>query len=297
MGDSSSEPDLHLSPDTEVFDSNIILKRKKVAVDSLEGISKTMQTMFSGLQVMFQDLKASHNEQFLQIKNDMNSLKEQNEHLLASNLEIKSSVSKIIQDHNELKTRVESLENSNTKSADYIRTLEQQLETVDRKIRETSIEIHNLPTENNTQMLSLIGKLHTFLNINYKPSDLRNALRLPSKINKPRPIILEYTNMEKKMEFLRAYKQFIKNNNEKKLTSACLGLSTENSAIYVNDLLTRKAKNLHYLARQFVKSRNWKYCWTSRGKVFIRKDDGQPSVEVKSAEQIAKLYKDMLSDI
>ncbi|KAJ0182239.1 hypothetical protein K1T71_001608 [Dendrolimus kikuchii] len=90
---------------------------------------------------------------------------------------------------------------------------------------------------------------------------------------------------------LQAYKKFNSTHKDNRLNLSALGFHEENSVIYINELLTKKGKNLHYLARKLIKGIDWKFCWTSRGKIFIRKEEGQPAIEIKSDEQISTLNK------
>lgn len=292
LSESVSQPDLFRTPETS--DTEIHVRKRKClnsdghfTESSAGNASLTMQQMFNNVQQMFLDLKSSQDEQFSQIKRDISSLKQQNEDLLSSNQEIKKSVARISQEQTELKSRIEKLEEKDTVSDDYVQGLEQQVENMERKLRETSVEINNLPTESNEQLLTTIAQIHKTFAVEFDPRDLRSAFRLPAKSNSPRPIIIEYSSLQKKIELLQAYKKFkMANGGESHWT----GVSGDKRSIFINELLTKKGKHLHYLARSLIKNSEWKFCWTSRGKIFIRKEEGLPAVEVRSDEQIASLY-------
>ncbi|XP_060806129.1 uncharacterized protein LOC132903002 [Amyelois transitella] len=75
-----------------------------------------------------------------------------------------------------------------------------------------------------------------------------------------------------------------------KLTAKHLGLHTkEDTPIFVTEHLTPKGSRLYFLARELVKSRRFKYCWTAYGKIYLRKDDTSPIILIKSEAQIQKL--------
>ncbi|KOB65678.1 Zinc finger DNA binding protein [Operophtera brumata] len=212
--------------------------------------------------------------------------------MLTSNAEIKKSMTSIIKEQNELKARVGDLEKRDKNSEAYVCALEQQVENVERKLRETSIEINNLPTDNNGQMMTLIEQIHKTLQVQFDLGDTRSAYRLPAKPDQPRPIIIEYTTLQKKIELLQAYRKYNMNNKGERLNTSSTGINGITKIIYIKEVLTKKGKHLHYLARDLIKNANWKFCWTVGGKVFIRKEEGQPAVEVKSDDQIASLYKE-----
>lgn len=57
--------------------------------------------------------------------------------------------------------------------------------------------------------------------------------------------------------------------------------------IYLPDKLIPKNVRLYYLARNFVKENDYKYCWVSYGKVFLRQEDGKKRKLVSSEEGLS----------
>lgn len=295
LSEALSQPELsRMSEMSESEPSATMRKRKHPECHTCDSMTKAMSDMCDNIQDMFRDLKASQHDQFEQLKQDINTLKSQNEELLVSNTEIKCTVAKITEEQQKLLARVENLEQKGRKSQDYVSFLEEQVEVVERKIREACVEIRNLPTENNTQMMSVIKQVHQSLKIDCDVRDIRNAYRLPAKNNRPRPIIIEFTTLQKKTDLLQAYKKFNMTNNKEKLNSDHVGLQENKKPIYLNEFLTRKAQRLHYLAREQVKAGNWKFCWSARGKIFLRKEEGLPAIEIKSEEQIASMAQELI---
>ena len=41
--------------------------------------------------------------------------------------------------------------------------------------------------------------------------------------------------------------------------------------IYINENLTTQSKNILFNARKFVKENGWKFAWSSRGTIFVKK--------------------------
>lgn len=79
-------------------------------------------------------------------------------------------------------------------------------------------------------------------------------------------------------------------NKSNKLSAKHLGIKEDgDSPIYVSEQLTPKAARLHYLARDLTRSQDYKYCWTSFGKVYVRKDDKTPVIPITSEAQIHNL--------
>lgn len=288
-----SQPDIYGTPELKESDLNVQFRKRKYTDDT----NQTMSDMFSNVLQMFKELKASQDEQFSKISGEIGSLKSQNENLLAANAEIKSSLACITEEQNELKARIGDLEKQEKASQGYVCELEEQLENVERKVREGSIEINNLPTENNEDIMTVIEKIHKTLKLEYDPRDIRGAYRIKTKSNRPRPIIIEYTTMQKKITLLRAFKEYNKRGKAGKFSTSSIGVAGEMKYIYINELLTKKARHLHYLARELIKRSSWKFCWSARGKIFIRKDESQPGLEVKSEDQLKALEISMGNDV
>lgn len=252
----------------------------------------TTSDMFSNVLDMFRELKTSQDEQFTKISQEINTLKNQNENLLTANAEIKASLTVISEEQIALRGRIENLETSDKSLRGHIYILEEQIEKLDRKLKESTVEINNLPTENHAEMMTAIEQLHKVLKLEFDIRDICKAYRIP-KPNKSSPIIVEFSNYLKKVQLVRAFKEYNKKNKEDRLNTSTLGLPGKKDTIYLNDLLTKKTRHLHYLARELIKKSTWKFCWAARGTVFIKQDEGHPAIEIKSEAQILALEREM----
>lgn len=257
-------------------------------------MTRAMNDIYANMQEMFKDLRINQNEQFAQLNSNMSTLKKQNEDLLLSNLDIKTSMSEIISEQKDFRMRLEALESKDQNATIQAIQMEQQLENMERKIRETSVEIRNIPVENNAQMIEAIGKIHQVLQLDFEYSrDVRSAFRLPTKEGRVRPVVLEFTTVHKQSHFLKAVRAYNLSNQSDKLNTNSINMPGEKKLIYVSEYLTKKAKHLHYLSRELIKKGDWKYCWTNRGKVFLRSNEGQPVIEIKNSEQLLDLSASM----
>ncbi|CAH2107944.1 unnamed protein product [Euphydryas editha] len=106
------------------------------------------------------------------------------------------------------------------------------------------------------------------------------------------PIIVETSSTILKADVLKQSKSFhIK--NKQKLCAKHLELKkNEEVPIYVSEQLTAKAARLFFLARDLSKSRTYKFCWTSYGWVYVRKDEQFPIIAIKSEAQVQRLLLD-----
>ncbi|KOB66608.1 Zinc finger DNA binding protein [Operophtera brumata] len=126
-------------------------------------------------------------------------------------------------------------------------------------------------------------------NIN-KP-DIRDIYRVRGKKEGPQntPIIVETSSTLLKTDILKMSKNFnVK--HKTKLRALHLGFRTsEDTPIYVSEQLTARGSRLHFLARDLAKSKQYKFCWTAYGKVYVRKAENTPIIAIKTEAQVQQL--------
>lgn len=90
---------------------------------------------------------------------------------------------------------------------------------------------------------------------------------------------------------MKAYK---KANRNTALSTSELRLPGPARAVPVAGDLALRGRRLLRLAREFAKSENYKYCWSSRGKIYVRKSEGAPKTRVNSELDLNKLKEGQL---
>ncbi|KAG7308311.1 hypothetical protein JYU34_005505 [Plutella xylostella] len=162
-------------------------------------------------------------------------------------------------------------------------------------MRKTSLELRNIPRqpkENKTDLFNMIHNLLKALKIESMFSEIKDVYRVPKKsdTNNITTVIIELSSTLTRINILNEIKSFYKNNNGIQLNTTHLGLSSK-SPIYGSEYLTAKTKRIHFLARDFMKTENYKFCWISNGNVFLKKEEGSPHILVKSEEILTSLKK------
>ncbi|CAK1598136.1 unnamed protein product [Parnassius mnemosyne] len=75
-----------------------------------------------------------------------------------------------------------------------------------------------------------------------------------------------------------------------KLCAKHLGFKTqEDTPIFLSEHLTPKGARLHFLARDLAKSKNYKFCWTAYGKVYVRENENSPIIMIRNESQVHQL--------
>lgn len=120
-----------------------------------------------------------------------------------------------------------------------------------------------------------------------QPNDVRDVYRVPNK-NEPAKstVVAEFSNTLTKALFLNSARKYNKNNQ---LKAEDLGIENNSSILYISESLTPKSRRLHFLARDFATAENYKYCWTTNGNVYLKKEKGSPYILIKNEMQFNKL--------
>lgn len=59
--------------------------------------------------------------------------------------------------------------------------------------------------------------------------------------------------------------------------------------MFISEQLTPKGARLFFLARDLSNTKQYKYCWTSYGRVLVKKDDNSSAIVIKSEAQVHHL--------
>lgn len=208
-----------------------------------------------------------------------------------SNIEIEKAVESLSCRHDVLKDKVDALEHKDDDNTEYMKALEKQVEDLQRGKRNSTIEIRNIPSnkhETKREIAKFVEETCKFLNVEVRQYDIRDAYRTKSK-NGSITIFAEFSSTITKSKVIDAVKSFNKKDKSKKLNSADIGIEGTPVPIYIVESLTVKGRMLFFLARDTAKSCDFKYCWTSNGKIYLRKLDGAPHIEVTSEAQLENL--------
>lgn len=207
---------------------------------------------------------------------------------------IEKSISFLAAQYEDLLEKNKRLEDQVKEDRKYISILEDKIEDLQRVGRKSNFEIKNVPRAKNERkenLIEIVTCLSKTVGCNLNISDIKDIYRVRAKAERSTttPIVVETSSTLLKTEILQKCKAFNIRNKEK-LRGKHLGLRTgEETPIYVAEQLTPKSSRLHFLARDLAKTKNYKFCWTAFGKVFVRKDENSPIITVHSELQLQEL--------
>ncbi|CAG4937230.1 unnamed protein product [Colias eurytheme] len=211
-----------------------------------------------------------------------------------TNVELKTSLEFVSRQYDDLTIKIKTLENEHKSDRAYIKSLESKIEGLQRNTRLACVEIRNVPTnekESKTDLLHMVQCLNTNIKCKIDPSQIRDVYRSKSKSG-TKPIILEFTTVLNRDQFLMSVKKYNKNNSSDRINSSLFGLKGPKTQVYISESLIPQTKRLFMRTKDISKQKNFKYCWTSHGYIYIRKNDGSPLIRINTEEDLLKINKD-----
>lgn len=212
-----------------------------------------------------------------------------------TNYNIDQSISLLMSHDEEFRKKIEMLETQAKIDRDNIVILENKIEDLQRVSRKTCVELKNVPKksqESSEDLIKMVLCLSETINVKLESRDIKDIFRLPSRkqeTNSNSPIVVELGSTILKSELLKQAKSFnIK--NKIKIQAKHLGHTTkEDTPVFLAEHLTPQGARLFFLARDLVKTGKYKYCWTSYGKILVRKDDTSKVIHITNESQIHNL--------
>lgn len=250
-------------------------------------ISVEFSSFKEEIKNMISSLLSCQNQEF---KKNLALLKE----IQTTNKNIENSVAFLSSQNDEFQRKITSLEHQIKEDRKYITILEDKIEEMQRYSRKTNFEIKNVPkqvNESKEDLINMVTSLSNTIDCDLNVSDIRDIYRVRIKkenvINTP--IVVETSSTLLKNKVVKLCKTFnIKHKN--KLCAKHLGLrSSVDTPVFITEQLTNMASRLYFLARDLIKSKTYKYCWTAYGKVYVRKEDTSPIILIKNEAQVHKL--------
>lgn len=266
-------------PSASAATRNTAMRNKRKLRDIEDSImsNKDFMTVFNKWQAE-QDLK------FTALLQSLNELK-------AQNSDIKKSVEFISIKYDEMMEKMLSLETERQEYKKSIATLESKIEALERNTRITSVEIRNIPMkekENRESLYKIALNIGSALDIPVQSSDIKNTFRVNKK-SASKPIIVDFTTVAMKDKFINCFKKYNQRSTKEKLNTEKIKIEGPANRIFISENLTDKTRKLFYQAREFARANTFTFCWTSFGKVYLRKSEGSPQILISSELDFEKI--------
>eukprot|EP00794_Sanderia_malayensis_P021289 gene21289-biopygen16321 len=159
------------------------------------------------------------------------------------------------------------------KNEEELKRANQAVDDLEQYGRKTMLEISGFPRKDQETATNLVVKLAEKLEINLDVEHIEACHRISPRDDAP--IIVEFLSRKMRDEFL-SQKKKVRN-----LTIADLGFVADAGSAgktYINESLTKKRKGL---LRDITMGRdeyNFKFIWSNKGKIFVRKSENSPPI-------------------
>ncbi|VVC96076.1 unnamed protein product [Leptidea sinapis] len=236
--------------------------------------------------------KNNENSLLNKLVNDVAEIKHQNTQIKESNKEIEKALEFLNCQYEAMRKKMELLESERKEHISQIEILEQKVEELNRTLKSSSIEIRNMSSmknyENKDELSSIVVKTCKALNVDIEKRELKDIYVIRGKGGN-NTIVAEFTSNIVKHNVIKGVKLYNKQHPNSRLNTSVIGLDGDKKRIYISEALTYKARRLFYLARDLAKTEEFKYCWVSNGKIFLRKTDQSQHMEIKNEFQLISL--------
>ncbi|XP_063837229.1 uncharacterized protein LOC135086436 [Ostrinia nubilalis] len=261
--------------------SYVFARDRSVTTEDFNKFKEEIKSMITSLWAAQKEETKNSTSTLLEIKNK------------TSNIE--NSIALLTSQNQELNKKVIQMENKIKEGNEHLALLEDKIENMQMAYRKSNFEIKNVPRkadETKDDLVDMVLHLSATVGADLNKSDIRDVYRVLGKKDqqqKNTPIVVETSSTLIKNNTLKLCKAFnVK--TKSKLCAKHLGLRvSEDTPIFVSEQLTAKGSRLHFLARDLVKSKQYKYCWTAYGRVYVRESDNSKIINIKSEAQVHQL--------
>jgi hypothetical protein len=168
--------------------------------------------------------------------------------------------------------------------------LQEQVNYQEQALLRRDIEIAGITESTTENPHYLLLTLATVAGVKLADADIDSVVRAgPPRKNirdLPGPLVVRFCRRHTRDQFYKAVKS-------KRLTTEHLGIDGPSSKIYFNDRLTRDNRHLFRECRAQFKAAGYKYCWTKRGQIYVKKyegkGEGSEAIIVRSLGHMARI--------
>ncbi|CAH0401481.1 unnamed protein product [Chilo suppressalis] len=273
-------------------DRNISASTRAESADALNVIHRYKRSrcetdfdldVMTEMRKLFSELKTQQDKKFEALQTTVSTISKQNE-------EISASAILISQLYDDMKVKLDTLERERNTHLAYIQSLEERIDSLENRNRRSCIEFRNIPsnkTETKDDFTKMVVETGKVIQVPIQTSDIRDAYRTYTKSYQG-PIVIDFVNVILKEKFLSSVKKY-NTENKSRLNTTVLQFDGPSKPIFISESLSLKFKKIFYMARDFAKAHDYRYCWSSHGKVYLRKKEGSPLHRIDCEAHLSQL--------
>ena len=247
----------------------------QTGIDSEEGeeeqpkVEASVLKALDGFKGIVEELKAENHQ-------SMQFISKQYEDIIGGQKEIKTNLVN-------METQINQLTAQLKEKDEIIKNLQTRIAYLEQYTRKNNIEIHGVTETRDEDIEAIVCNIGRAIDVNINKNDIEAAHRIPTRRNDaPRPIIVRFQS--RKIKNLVTAKKKVKITNRQ-------ALNTENASernVFIYEL-SPYFKDLMWKAKQKGRDKQWKFVWSTGGKLWARKDENSRPVRITSESDLAKI--------
>lgn len=268
------------------LDSDPATKMSGLAVRLKRKHDHDNEEIMDEMRSLFREYVELQNTKFANLQTTMSDMIKSQTEALSASMQMLSDK------YDDIQKELSYVKQERREQLAYIKVLENRLENVERNSCAAKLEIRNVPNapkETKDVLAKVVKDIGTVLDLKIENSEIKDVFRGFGKKDTLKPILVEFTTVPRKEDFLKSVRKYNKDHPECKLNTSHLKLEGASKPIFIAETLTAKGNRLFFLARDFAKANKYNYCWTSYGKVYLRKIEGSPLIRINEEADLIKL--------
>lgn len=190
-----------------------------------------------------------------------------------------------------LETNVDQLDEGVALNSNKVRDLEERLLAAEQYSRVNDADVNGIPYKKGENLNDILASLGRALSFPLGPDKIEVAHRVGPESATNRGIYVRFLRKTDKEDFVKARKV------KRDLALKHLGLSGEqytsgDDSIFINDSLCPALRKLVNEARRLKREKStFAHVWVSGGKLYVKKEEASPRVQITRMQQLSDLAK------
>lgn len=139
-------------------------------------------------------------------------------------------------------------------------------------------EITGIPNNKDIETNQIVKEISQILNVEIKDTDISTSHPLPDNKKARNRLIVKFTRRDNKEKMYKARKKMIGKtaNSLPSFNATSRRSDRTDPKIYINESMRKTRKKIFAQAYKFKKTNDFKYIWTTNGKILVRESEKSP---------------------
>ena len=175
-----------------------------------------------------------------------------------------------------------------------VHQLQIDVDEVQQYLRRDCLEIVGIPELTNENPAKIVKEVCSMIDIDLKDHEISTAHRLPDTKSTKNRLIVKFVQRDTKHKIYKSKKN-LKGKTTKNIPSFKNNETAKSkpaTKIYINESLTFNRKRVLNKANNFKKANDYKYIWTSNGKIYLKENEQEPTYSFTTMDEFSKFESD-----